>query len=74
MRKKTGSVLHKTTLRSLYRKVNETERVIIKKSHIQNYDILVTSYTKVSISAITKFLTKDLKIANIATVLGEATL
>ena len=57
-----------------FHKVNEsqTEEVIIKKPRIQNDDILITDYKKVSISAITQCVTKDLKIANIATVLGEA--
>ena len=59
----------------LFCKVNErkTEGVIITKPCIQ-HDILITNYTKVSISAITQCMTKDLKIANIATVLGEAAL
>ena len=60
----------------LFRKINEsqTELVVIKKLRIQNDDILITDYTKVNISAITQCLTKDLKIANIATVLGGAAL
>ena len=59
-----------------FRKVNEsqTEGVIIKKPRIQNDDILITDYTKVSISVITQCVTKHLKIENIATVLGEAAL
>ena len=60
----------------LFRKVNESqmEGMIKKKLGIQNDDILITDYTKVSIAAITQCVTKDLKIANIATVLGEAAL
>ena len=50
------------------------EGVIIKKSRIQNDSILITDYIKVSISAITQWVTKDLKLANIATALGEAAL
>ena len=63
-------------LYELFRKVNEsqTEGVIIKKPCIQNDDILITDYTKVSISAITECMTKELKITNIATGLGEAAL
>ena len=59
---------------NLFHKVNESqaERMIIKKPRIKNDGILITDYTKVSISTITRCLTKDLKIANIATVLGEA--
>ena len=53
---------------------NQMEGVIIKKSRIQNDGILITDYTKVSTSAITQWVTKDLKIANIATVFGEAAL
>ena len=41
---------------------------------IQNDDILITDYTKVTILTITRCATKDLIITNIATVLGEATL
>ena len=60
----------------LFCKVNEsqTEGVMIKKPRVQNGDILITDYTKVSISAITQCMIKDLKIANIATVLVEAAL
>ena len=60
----------------LFRKVNEsqTEGVIIKKPRIQNDDISITDYAKVSISAVTQCVTKNLKITNIATVLGEAPL
>ena len=60
----------------LFCKVNEsqTKGVIIKKPRIQNGKILITDYTKVSISTITQCMTKDLKLTNIATVLGEAAL
>ena len=58
----------------LFHNVNEsqTEGLIIKKPSIQNEDISIIDYIKVSILAITQCVTKDLKIANIATVLGEA--
>ena len=60
----------------LFRKVNagQTEGVIMKKPRIQNHDILITDYTKTSISAIIQCMIKYLKIANIATVLGETAL
>ena len=51
-RKEAGNVLHKTT-------------VTIKKPRIENDDILITDYTKVSISAITQCMIKYLKITNI---------
>ena len=41
---------------------------------IQNDDILITDYTKVTILTITRCTTKDLIITNIPPVLGEATL
>ena len=60
----------------LFCKVNESQKegVIIKKTRIENDDILITDYTKVSISAIRQCVTKSLKITSIATVLGEAAL
>ena len=61
---------------NLFYKVNEsqTKGLIIKKPCTQNDDILITDYTKVSMSAITQGMTKNLKITNIASVLDEATL
>ena len=61
---------------NLLHKVNERqmEGVTIKKPRIQNDNILIPDYRKLSISAITQCLTKDLKIANIVVVLGEAAL
>ena len=55
----------------LFRKVHDsqTEGAIIKHPRIQNYNILIIDYIKVSISAITQCMTKNLKITNIATVL-----
>ena len=41
---------------------------------VENDDILITDYAKVSISVITQCVTKNFKIANIATVLDEAAL
>ena len=61
---------------NLFRKVNESqlERVIIKEPRIQNDNILIAYYRKVNISATQQCMTRDLKITNIATVLGEAAL
>ena len=60
----------------LFRKINESQKegIIIKKPCIQNDNILITDYTKVSISAIMQCMIKDSNIANIAAVLGEAIL